>query len=34
MRVLMVEDAEDLAEGVMAHLARSGVGAKRPAFTR
>ena len=25
MRVLMVEDAEDLAEGVMAHLARSGV---------
>lgn len=25
MRVLMVEDAEDLAEGVVAHLARSGV---------
>ncbi|GGE29323.1 DNA-binding response regulator [Primorskyibacter flagellatus] len=25
MRILMVEDAEDLAEGVMAHLARSGV---------
>ncbi|APZ53219.1 response regulator transcription factor [Salipiger abyssi] len=25
MRILMVEDAEDLAEGVIAHLARSGV---------
>ncbi|MBT9383600.1 response regulator transcription factor [Pseudooceanicola sp. CBS1P-1] len=25
MRILMVEDAEDLAEGVMAHLARSGM---------
>lgn len=25
MRVLMIEDAEDLAEGVVAHLARSGV---------
>ena len=25
MRILMVEDAEDLAEGVVAHLARSGV---------
>lgn len=25
MRVLMVEDAEDLAEGVIAHLARSGI---------
>ncbi|MGY3438063.1 MULTISPECIES: response regulator transcription factor [unclassified Marinovum] len=25
MRVLMVEDTDDLAEGVMAHLARSGV---------
>lgn len=25
MRILMVEDAEDLAEGVIAHLARSGI---------
>lgn len=25
MRVLMIEDAEDLAEGVIAHLARTGV---------
>ncbi|WP_428927847.1 response regulator transcription factor [Marinibacterium sp. SX1] len=25
MRILMVEDADDLAEGVIAHLARSGV---------
>ncbi|MBY6046742.1 response regulator transcription factor [Vannielia litorea] len=25
MRLLMVEDAEDLAEGVVAHLARSGI---------
>ncbi|SDD55907.1 response regulator transcription factor [Ruegeria marina] len=25
MRVLMVEDAEDLAEGVIAHLARAGI---------
>ncbi|WP_109467057.1 response regulator transcription factor [Albibacillus kandeliae] len=25
MRILMVEDAEDLAEGVVAHLARSGL---------